>query len=93
MRLDKYLKLTRLIRRRTVAKDAADAGRVLVNGRPAKPAHEVRLGDQIEVRLGREVIVVEVLAAHDAMRPQEARESYRVLRHERGHAVADEQED
>lgn len=93
MRLDKYLKLARLIRRRTVAKDAADAGRVLVNGRPAKPSHEVRPGDHIEVRMGRELILVEVLAADDSMRPQEARESYRVLRHERGHAAAEEQED
>jgi ribosomal 50S subunit-recycling heat shock protein len=79
MRLDRYLKVTSLIKRRTVAKDAADAGRISVNGRPAKPSHEVRVGDRLEIRLAGRVIEVEVLAVREGMRPGEARESYRVL--------------
>jgi ribosomal 50S subunit-recycling heat shock protein len=79
VRLDKYLKLTRLIKRRTVAKEAADQGHVVVNGRPAKPGHEVRAGDRIEIHLGGRVVEVEVLLADDAMRPKDAPASFRVL--------------
>jgi ribosomal 50S subunit-recycling heat shock protein len=80
MRLDKYLKLARLIRRRTVAKEAADEGLVLVNGRAAKPSHEVRVGDRIEVRLGGRRLEVEVVAEPDGLPVRRLPESFRTLR-------------
>ncbi len=60
MRLDKYLKVSRLIKRRTVANEACDGGRVLVNGAPAKASREVKPGDVIEIRFGARTVKVEV---------------------------------
>lgn len=60
MRLDKYLKVSRLIKRRTVANEASDAGRVSVNGRPAKASYQVKLGDVIEIAFGQRTLKVEV---------------------------------
>ena len=62
MRLDKYLKVSRIIKRRTVANDACDASRISVNGKPAKASYEVKLGDVIEVGFGSNRIKAEVLA-------------------------------
>ena len=66
MRIDKFLKVSRLIKRRTVAHDACVGGRVLVGGRAAKPSHEVKLGDILEIHFGQSVLRVEILdlAAH-----------------------------
>ena len=61
MRLDKYLKVTRLIKRRTVANEACDAGRVTVNGKPAKASVNVKAGDIIEIMFGQKTVKVEVL--------------------------------
>lgn len=82
MRLDKFLKLSRLIKRRTVAKEVAEAGRVLLNGRPAKPAGEVRPGDRLEIRFGARRLVVEVLLVPTGKAPP-ADTLYRVLADER----------
>ena len=60
MRLDKYLKVSRLIKRRTVANEACDAGRVTVNGRPAKASAEVKVGDVIEIGFGNKAVKVQV---------------------------------
>lgn len=60
MRLDKYLKVSRLIKRRTVAAEAASAERVTVNGKPAKPSYAVKTGDRIEIRFGQRTLKVEV---------------------------------
>lgn len=79
MRLDKFLKVSRLIKRRTVAKDLADNERVLVNGRVAKPAAEVTPGDIITVRLGGKNLVVEVLELKDSVRASDAGRLYRVI--------------
>ncbi|MGI6488234.1 MAG: RNA-binding S4 domain-containing protein [Syntrophomonadaceae bacterium] len=79
MRLDKFLKVSRLIKRRTVAKDLADNERVLVNGRVAKPATEVTPGDIITVRLGGKNLVVEVLELKDSVRASDAGRLYRVI--------------
>lgn len=62
MRLDKYLKVARLIKRRTVANDACDADRVMVNGREAKASYQVKVGDVIEITLGTRLLKVKVLA-------------------------------
>lgn len=79
MRLDKFLKVTRLIKRRTVAKEFAENERVLVNGRVAKPSAEVRPGDMITIRLGEKQLVVEVLEVKDSARASDARNLYRVI--------------
>ena len=62
MRLDKYLKVSRLIKRRTLANDVADAGRVIVNGKPAKASYAVKIGDVIEITFGNRPVKVRVLS-------------------------------
>lgn len=61
MRLDKFLKISRVIKRRTVANEAADSGRVLVNGKQAKPSYEVKLGDVVEIKFGDKVSKFEII--------------------------------
>ena len=77
MRLDKYLKVTRLIKRRTVANEACDAGRVSVNGKPARASYEVRPGDRISLRFGARTVTVEVLSVQETVRQSEAGTLYR----------------
>jgi ribosomal 50S subunit-recycling heat shock protein len=77
MRLDKYLKVSRLIKRRTVAAEAAGGGRVTLNGREAKPGAAVKPGDIIEIRFGERKISVEVLSADEKTRPGDAGAMYR----------------
>ncbi len=79
MRLDKYLKVSRLIKRRTVANEACDAGRVLVNGKPAKASVPVKEGDQIEIQFGGRTVKVEVLSVQETVRKEEAAEMFRYL--------------
>ena len=79
MRLDKYLKVSRLIKRRTVANEAADSGRVLLNGKEAKPSANVKVGDIIEIGFGNKTVKVEVLALADTSRKEEAKELFRYL--------------
>ena len=79
MRLDKYLKLSRLIKRRTVAADACDAGRVLVNGKPQKAAYNVRLNDLIEIRFGEKSVTVEVLSIEENVHKEAAAGMYRCV--------------
>ena len=62
MRLDKYLKVSRLIKRRTVANEACDAGRVMANGRPVKASYDVKVGDVIAIRFGARTLTVEVVS-------------------------------
>ncbi|MGI5999645.1 RNA-binding protein [Lachnoclostridium sp. An131] len=79
MRLDKYLKISRLIKRRTVANEACDAGRVLVNGKTAKASVNVKEGDVIEIQFGSKAVKVEVLNVQETVRKEEAKELYRYL--------------
>ncbi len=79
MRLDKYLKVSRLIKRRTVANEACDAGRVLVNGKTAKASLEIKAGDEIEIQFGTRSVKVEVLDVQDTSKKDEAKELYRYL--------------
>ncbi len=79
MRLDKYLKISRLIKRRTVANEACDAGRVLVNGKTAKASVNVKVGDEIEIQFGSKSVRVEVLDVQETIRKEEAKELYRYL--------------
>ena len=79
MRLDTYLKVSRLIKRRTVAHEACDAGRVLLNDRPARASASVKAGDIIEIQFGTSSVKVEVLDVQETVRKDDAKELYRYL--------------
>lgn len=79
MRLDKYLKVSRIIKRRTVANEACDASHISVNGKPAKASYDVKVGDVIEVRFGARTLSVRVTAVMETVRKSEATEMYEVL--------------
>ena len=79
MRLDKFLKVSRLIKRRTVANEACDAGRVLVNGNVAKASVKVKVGDVIEIQFGTKTVKVEVLDIQDTTKKEEAKDLFRYL--------------
>lgn len=79
MRLDKYLKVSRLIKRRTVACDACNAGRVIVNKKAQKASYDVKVGDCIEILYGEKAVEVEVLSVEETQKKDEAREMYKYL--------------
>ena len=79
MRLDKYLKVSRLIKRRTVANEACDASKVMVNGRPAKAGYDVKVGDVIEIAFGQRTVKVEVLAVSETAKKEDAAAMYKEL--------------
>lgn len=79
MRLDKYLKVSRLIKRRTIANEACDAGRVLVNEKPAKASAQVKAGDTIEIQFGSRNVKVEVLDVKDTVKKEDVEGLYRYL--------------
>ncbi len=79
MRLDKYLKVSRLIKRRTVANEACDAGRVLVNGKAARASYEVKEGDVLEISLGERVLKARVLSVTEYAKKEQAGELYQIL--------------
>ena len=79
MRLDKYLKVSRLIKRRTVANEACDAGRVLLNDQVARASAEVKAGDVITIQFGNKDVKVEVLTVQETVRKEEAKEKFQYL--------------
>ena len=79
MRLDKFLKVSRLIKRRTVANEACDAGRVLINDRPAKASAQVKEGDVLEIQFGTKTVKAEVLDLRDTTKKEEAADLFRYL--------------
>lgn len=79
MRLDKYLKVSRLIKRRTVANEACDASRVLINDKPAKASTNVKVGDVITISFGNKEVKVEVLSVQETVRKEEAAEMFKYL--------------
>ena len=79
MRLGKYLKVSRLIKRRTVANEACDAGRVMANGKPARASYDVKVGDVLEISLGSNVVKAEVLAVTEHATKENAGLMYRIL--------------
>lgn len=79
MRLDKFLKVSRLIKRRTVANEACDAGRVTVNDRPAKASAQVKAGDVIEIGFGTKSVKVEVLNVQETVKKEEAKDLFKYL--------------
>ena len=79
MRLDKYLKGSRLIKRRTVANEACDAGRVSINDKPAKASSNVKVGDVIEIQFGTRTVKVEVTSIAETVKKDEAKDMYKDL--------------
>ncbi len=79
MRLDKYLKVSRIIKRRTVANEACDAGRVLVNGQPAKASRDIKPGDKLEIQFGQRTVKIEVLNVADTVKKEAAADMYREI--------------
>ena len=79
MRLDKYLKVSRLIKRRTVANEACDNGRISVNGRVDKASYEVKVGDKLEITMGPRTVAVEVLVVADNVRKDDACAMYKEI--------------
>lgn len=79
MRLDKYLKVSRIIKRRTVANDACDAGRVKVNDKIAKASTDVKVGDIIEVEFGNKTVKAEITMVADSTKKEDAREMFRYI--------------
>ena len=79
MRLDKYLKVSRLIKRRTVANDACDAGRVMVNDKVVKASYDVKLGDVIEISFGNTSVKVKVTMIADSTKKEDAKEMFEYL--------------
>lgn len=77
MRLDKYLKVSRLIKRRTVANEACDNGRISVNGRVVKASYDVKVGDRLEIALGNRILAVEVLQVAEAVKKDDACAMYK----------------
>lgn len=79
MRLDKYLKVSRLIKRRTIANEACDAGRVLVNGKVAKASLDIKVGDVIEIQMGTRPVKAKVLSVAETIRKEEAKELFEYM--------------
>ncbi|AJS60742.1 RNA-binding S4 domain-containing protein [Paenibacillus sp. IHBB 10380] len=82
MRIDKFLKVSRLIKRRTVAKDISDQGRVLINGRESKPSSAVKVGDEITVQFGQKLVTVRVERLAESTRKEEATSLYSLVKEE-----------
>ena len=79
MRLDKFLKVSRIIKRRTVANEACDAGRVMVNGKTAKASQNVKPGDILEIAFGQKTVKAEVLSLTESVKKEDAKEMFRYL--------------
>ncbi|MEK4508056.1 MULTISPECIES: RNA-binding S4 domain-containing protein [Paenibacillus] len=82
MRLDKFLKVSRLIKRRTVAKDISEQGRVLINGRESKPSSAVKVGDEITVQFGQKLVTVSVDRLAESTRKEDAATMYTLVKEE-----------
>jgi ribosomal 50S subunit-recycling heat shock protein len=83
MRLDKFLKVSRLIKRRTLAKEVSDQGRILVNGIQAKASTNVKVGDELKVRFGQKIVTVQIDKIQETTKKEEAAQMYSVIKEER----------
>ncbi len=79
MRLDKYLKVSRIIKRRTVANEACDAGRVMINGKLARASYDVKIGDIMEISFGERTVKAEILDVSEVVRKENAGMMYRII--------------
>ncbi|MFL1696077.1 RNA-binding S4 domain-containing protein [Weissella kandleri] len=82
MRIDKFLKVSRLIKRRTVAKEIADQGRITINGKVAKSSSDVKVGDELAIKFGNRLMVLEIERIMETTKKDDAEHMYRILREE-----------
>ncbi|HWJ78957.1 MAG TPA: RNA-binding S4 domain-containing protein [Niallia sp.] len=82
MRLDKFLKISRLIKRRTLAKEVADQGRILVNGQVAKASTNVKVGDELQVRFGQKVVTAKIEILQESTKKEDAANMYSIIKEE-----------
>ena len=83
MRLDKYLKVSRLIKRRTLAKEVADQGRITINGKAAKASSTVKAGDELAIRFGQKIVTARVDELRDTVKKEDAAKMFTILKEER----------
>ena len=83
MRLDKFLKVSRIIKRRTLAKEIADQGRISINGIPGKASSNVKIGDELLIRFGQKLVTVKIEDLKEITRKEEATNLYKILKEER----------
>ena len=83
MRLDKYLKVSRIIKRRPIAKEVADKGRIKVNGILAKSSTDLKINDEIEIRIGNKILLVRVLEMKDSTKKEDATKMYEIIKETR----------
>ncbi len=79
MRIDKFLKVSRLIKRRTVANEACDAGRISINGKVVKASYDVKIGDVIEITFGTKTVKAKVISVADSTKKEDAKEMYELI--------------
>ena len=79
MRLDKYLKISRIIKRRTVANEACDSKKILVNGNIAKASYEVKIGDKLEIKLGSKLLKIEIVSILEHVKKEKAENMYKII--------------
>lgn len=82
MRLDKFLKISRLIKRRTLAKEVADQGRILINGIQAKASSNVKVGDELQVRFGQKLVTVHIEILQESTKKEDAANMYKIIKEE-----------
>lgn len=82
MRLDKFLKVLRLVKRRTLAKEVADQGRVTINGHPAKASSNVKVGDELSIQFGHKVVTIKIESINETVKKEEAKNLYTILKEE-----------
>lgn len=90
MRLDKFLKVSRLIKRRTLAKEVADQGRITINGKTAKASSDVKVGDELMIRFGQKIVTAKVEMLKDTVKKEEAAQMYTIVKEERVEKVEPE---
>ncbi|TQR18192.1 RNA-binding S4 domain-containing protein [Psychrobacillus vulpis] len=83
MRLDKFLKVSRLIKRRTLAKEVADQGRITINGKVAKASSDVKAGDELSIRFGQKVVTASIDAIKDSAKKEDAASMFTIIKEER----------
>lgn len=83
MRLDKFLKISRIIKRRSVAKEVADKGRIQINGKVAKSSSSVKIGDQLQIQFGNRVVIYEIRELHESTKKEDAAQMYTLISDEK----------
>ncbi|GGI66596.1 RNA-binding S4 domain-containing protein [Enterococcus alcedinis] len=83
MRLDKFLKISRIIKRRSVAKEVADKGRIQINGKVAKSSSSVKIGDQLQIQFGNRIVIYEIRELHESTKKEDAAQMYTLISDEK----------